>query len=159
MPTTESLRTDCDLKSKPTSSSVKTIESAPMPRVETVGVRYRGWMRPSAGGTAFHRAIESVVRAVGRIVVCVEADAEVSTAMISSLSHGDPKIFVPRTLRTSLVFVDARKPVPRVRLGGGRDEEVDEQSRISVERTAALPGDSAEPSVSSLTATPESQPQ
>ena len=35
--------------------------------------------------TAFQCAIESVVRAVGRIVVCVEADAEVSTAMISSL--------------------------------------------------------------------------
>ena len=31
------------------------------------------------------RAIESVVRAVGRIVVCVEAAAEVSTAMISDL--------------------------------------------------------------------------
>ena len=37
------------------------------------------------------RAIESVVRAVGRIVVCVDADADVSTAMISSLSHGEPK--------------------------------------------------------------------
>ena len=36
--------------------------------------------------TAFQCAIDSVVRAVGRIVVCVEADAEVSTAMISSLS-------------------------------------------------------------------------
>ena len=35
------------------------------------------------------RAIDSVVRAVGRIVVCVEAEAEVSTAMISSLSSGD----------------------------------------------------------------------
>ena len=33
-------------------------------------------------------AIDSVVRAVGRIVVCVEADAEVSTVMISSLSTG-----------------------------------------------------------------------
>ena len=35
--------------------------------------------------TAFQCAIESVVRAVGRIVVWVEAEAEVSTAMIRSL--------------------------------------------------------------------------
>jgi len=34
---------------------------------------------------AFQWAIESVVRAVGRIVVCVEAEAEVSTVMIRSL--------------------------------------------------------------------------
>ena len=41
------------------------------------------------------------MRAVGRIVVCVEAEAEVSTAMISSLSHGEPKTLVPSTLSTS----------------------------------------------------------
>jgi hypothetical protein len=35
------------------------------------------------------------VRAVGRIVVCVEAAAELSTAMISSLSRGEPKTWLP----------------------------------------------------------------
>ncbi|HEY5344539.1 MAG TPA: hypothetical protein VIJ66_12885 [Solirubrobacteraceae bacterium] len=46
--------------------------------------------------TAFQCAIESVVRAVGRIVVCVEAEAEVSTAMISSLFRGSPSTPVQR---------------------------------------------------------------
>ena len=47
------------------------------------------------------RAIDSDVRAVGRIVVCVEAAAEVSTAMIRSLSSGEPKTSLPSTLSTS----------------------------------------------------------
>ena len=47
----------------------------------------RGWTRPNAWGIASQRAIDSVVRAVGRIVVWVDADAEVSTQMISSLSE------------------------------------------------------------------------
>ena len=42
-------------------------------------------------GIASHRAIDSVVRAVGRIVVWVDADADVSTVMISSLSSREPK--------------------------------------------------------------------
>ena len=64
--------------------------------VETCGVRKRGWMRPSDSGIARARAIDSDVRAVGRIVVCVEAAAEVSTAMISSLSSGEPRTVVCR---------------------------------------------------------------
>ena len=61
-------------------------------------------MLPNTFGIAPHRAIDSVVRAVGRIVVCVDADADVSTAMISSLSHGEPNTFVPSTLSTSFEF-------------------------------------------------------
>ena len=68
-------------------------------------------MRPMIGGIAPQRAIDRVVRAVGRMVVCVEAEADVSTATISSLSHGDPKTRVPSTLRTSLELA-VRKPVP-----------------------------------------------
>ena len=44
--------------------------------VETVGVCQRGLTRPNAEGIERQRAIESVVRAVGRIVVCVDAAAE-----------------------------------------------------------------------------------
>ena len=66
---------------------VRLIESTPKPSVDTVGVRYRLCIRPSADGIAFQCAIDSVVRAVGRIVVCVDADADVSTLMISSLSR------------------------------------------------------------------------
>jgi hypothetical protein len=56
---------------------------------------------PNALGSAPQRAIDRLVRAVGRIVVCVEAAAELSTAMISSLSSGEPKTWLPRTLSTS----------------------------------------------------------
>ena len=83
-----------------------------MPSVETLGVRYLGWMRPKTAGIAFQRAIESVVRAVGRIVVWVDADADVSTAMISSLSHGEPKTLVPSTLSTSFWLFGEAEPVP-----------------------------------------------
>jgi hypothetical protein len=58
-------------------------------------------MRPSASGIARTRAMDSDVRAVGRIVVCVEAAAEVSTAMISSLSSGEPRTAVPRLVKMS----------------------------------------------------------
>ena len=58
-------------------------------------------MRPSDSGIAFARAIDSDVRAVGRIVVWVEAAAEVSTAMISSLSSGEPRTAVPSSLKMS----------------------------------------------------------
>ena len=47
-------------------------------------------MRASAAGIAFARAIDSVVREAGRIVVCVEASAEVSTASTTIWSHGVP---------------------------------------------------------------------
>ena len=71
----------------------------------------RGWTRPNTSGSAFHRAIDRVVRAVGRIVVWVDAEAEVRTAMISSLSQGEPNTFVPSTLSTSLWLFDS-SPVP-----------------------------------------------
>ena len=61
-------------------------------------------MFPKTFGIAPHFAIDSVVRAVGRIVVWVDAEADVSTAMISSLSHGEPKTDFPSGLRTSFWF-------------------------------------------------------
>jgi hypothetical protein len=57
---------------------------------------------PKALGIDPKRAIERVVRAVGRIVVWVDAEAEVSTVMIRSLSRGEPKTLPPRAPRTSL---------------------------------------------------------
>jgi hypothetical protein len=79
------------------SPTYQTIESVPMRTVETSGVWKRWWMRPRIAGIAFARAIDSEVRAVGRIVVCVDAAAEVSTAMITSLSSGEPSTCVPRS--------------------------------------------------------------
>ena len=59
-------------------------------------------MRPKTFGSAPQLAIESVVRAVGRIVVCVEAEAEVSTEKSSNFcSTPEPKTRCPRPLSTS----------------------------------------------------------
>ena len=83
------------------STTKTTIETAHIQIVETLGVRWRGWILANIFGSAPWLAIESVARVVGRIVVCVEADAEVSTAMISSLSHGEPSTSLPRAPSTS----------------------------------------------------------
>ena len=89
------------------------IESAPKPSVETVGVRKRLWTRDSRFVTAFQCAIDSVVRAVGRIVVCVEAEAEVSTAITSSLFTVLPSTPEPSAFRTSSWLASlVRKPTP-----------------------------------------------
>src|SRR5919198_2877356 len=82
-------------------STYQTIEIAPIAIVETVGVWKRGLTLPNALGKAPQRAIDRLVRAVGRIVVCVEAAAELSTAMISSRPIGNGNTLSPRTLRTS----------------------------------------------------------
>ena len=64
-------------------------------------------MSPKIFGIAPHFAIERVVRAVGRIVVCVDADADVSTAMIRSLYQGEPKTACPSGLRMSFTLASA----------------------------------------------------
>ena len=98
-----------------------------MRMVDTCGVRKRGWMRPSDSGIAPARAIDSDVRAVGRIVVCVEAAAEVSTAMISSLSSGEPKTAVPSTLKMSSEWsMSSLRAV--VGLRGDGDDDVDRRA-------------------------------
>ena len=79
----------------------QTIETTPIEIVDTVGVWKRGLTSPKTLGSAPQRAIDRLVRAVGRIVVCVDAAAEVSTAMIRSLSSGEPKTWLPSTLSTS----------------------------------------------------------
>ncbi len=83
------------------SPTYQTIETTPIQIVDGPGVRKRGWIRPQYFGIAPCTAIERLVREVGRIVVCVDADAEVSTAMIRSLSQGEPRTSVPSALSTS----------------------------------------------------------
>ena len=87
------------------------IEIAHIQIVETPGVRYFGWIRAKTFGNAPCAAIESVARVVGRIVVWVDADADVSTAMISSLSQGEPSTSLPSALSTSSAL-SFRKPTP-----------------------------------------------
>ena len=75
-------------------TSVQTSDTAPISDASRrAGVRYRGWTLPKILGIAPTRAIDSVVRAVGRMVVWVDAEAEVSTAMIRILSSGEPNTF------------------------------------------------------------------
>ena len=67
---------------------------------------------------ALLRAIDSDVRAVGRIVVCVDADADVSTAMISSLSSPRAEDALAQRGEDVVGVVDqelgpARRPAPR----------------------------------------------
>ena len=58
--------------------------------VDTCGVWKRGCTRPKASGNAPWRAIDSMVREAGRIVVCVDESADVMIAMTTSLSSGEP---------------------------------------------------------------------
>ena len=80
----------------------QTIEIAPIASVEKSGVRNRGWIRPNILGHRLRRGpSRAIVRAVGRIVVCVEADADVRTAMIRSLSSREPSTALPSGASTS----------------------------------------------------------
>ena len=105
---------------------VQTVDSAPIKSVENVGVRKRGWMRPNACGIASHFAIDRVVRAVGKIVVWVEADAEVSTVMISSLSSGEPNTLAAERVQ-HVVGVAGEEGRAVVGLRRSGDDDVDQE--------------------------------
>src|SRR5215471_2655887 len=87
--------------------------------VDTVGVRYRGWIFANADGIARYTAIDRVVRAVGRIVVWVDAAAEDSTISSSRWVRNDPKAEWPNTASpwidsTSPALFMLPRPVPLV---------------------------------------------
>src|ERR1700747_1199041 len=71
-------------------------EATPTTTVDTVGVRYRGLILANCGGSARWAAMDSVVRAAGKIVVWVDAAAELSTIKISSLDKTVPSPEVPK---------------------------------------------------------------
>ena len=90
-----------------------------MARVETVGVRKRRWILAKELGIALKTAIDSVVRAVGRMVVCVDAAAELSTirtrSLVRNVPNPDvPKMEVPSTDNTSPVWLGLERPMPVV---------------------------------------------
>src|ERR1035438_7213258 len=78
-------------------SAYITIEIAPIATVATDGVRYLLGMVLNASGTALYTLIESTVRAVGRIVVCVEAAADESTMKRKSGEKAEPIQADPNT--------------------------------------------------------------
>ena len=73
----------------------------PIRMVEKSGAEEAGVDAAERLRDRLHCAIDRVVRAVGRIVVCVDAEADVSTEMISSLSTGEPRTPLPSGLSTS----------------------------------------------------------
>src|SRR5581483_7689973 len=140
------------LRSIAISTSHHTLDAIPNHQVDHVGVRYLGWILARAFGAARCAAIESTVRAVGRMVVCVEAMAEDRIASIITLLHVPPSI--PVSTSSGLSFrnlgplnaVAAKATITYV------------PTRMRVESTVAVPAE-VRPWVSSLTLAAVSQPQ
>src|SRR5437762_2120432 len=78
-----------------------------MAMVENVGVWYFGCILANCFGSALYTAIDRVVRAVGRIVVWVDAAAEDSTMSSSRWVRNEPKAEVPNT---ALPCTDSTSP-------------------------------------------------
>ena len=85
---------------------------------------YFGWTLANRFGNAPWTAIDSAVRVEGRIVVCVDADADVSTAMISSLSSGEPNTSPPSAASTSS-WLSSRNFGPWKAMAAIADDDVD----------------------------------
>jgi hypothetical protein len=132
-------------------------ENAPIKIVDTAGVKNRGWISPRRSGIALYLAIDSVVRAVGRIVVWVDAAAEVSTAMIRILFIGFGNTSSPSTLRTSSEFSTSWSTPPYACAAVETSRYMPTSTRVAT--TAAIPGILDDSSVSSFTVTRLSQPQ
>src|ERR1700704_1455142 len=92
-------------------AAYQTIEKTPKNQVALAGDRNFGWTCPNQRGAARCAAIESSLRAAGRMVVCVDAAADDSTAMMRSLSNGEDRTRLPVALRTSSECA-LRKPGP-----------------------------------------------
>src|SRR5437764_8718276 len=122
---------------------------APMAIVDTVGVRYRGCIFANDDGIALYTDIDSVVRAVGRIVVWVDAAAEDSTMSSSRWVRNEPKAEVPKTRlpwtdSTSPAFARLPRPLPVVLIPANDCMEKITKAyvhgRMTVDRIAARPG-------------------
>src|ERR1700751_290634 len=92
-------------------------EATPTTIVDTVGVRYRGLILANCWGSARDAAMDSVVRAAGRIAVWVDAAAERSTIRLRSRdstvpNQEVPKIALPVTDSTSNWCAGFVSPTP-----------------------------------------------
>src|ERR1700730_12234712 len=79
----------------------QTMEKIPKNQVALAGDRNLGWTSPNHRGAARCAAMESSLRAAGRMVVCVDAAADDNTAMMRNLSNGDARTRLPVALSTS----------------------------------------------------------
>jgi len=83
------------------SSTYQAIEGTPKMTVLSSGVLKRGFTLASTGGSAPWTDMLRAVFVSGRMVVSVEATAEVSTAMIKNLSRALPCTSVPSEAKMS----------------------------------------------------------
>src|ERR1017187_1801474 len=95
------------------------IDTMAMTIVETVGLRYLGCIFANHDGMALYAAMDRVVRAVGRMVVWVDAAADDSTIRIRSRLRTVPKPLVPKmalpwTESTSKTLFGFCRPTPVV---------------------------------------------
>src|SRR3954453_3669431 len=95
------------------------METTPIAMVETVGVRYFGGMLANDVGMALYAAMDSEVRAVGRIVVWVDADADVridaeSRSRAILPSPESPNRAGPMAAKTSSALSGFPRPTPVV---------------------------------------------
>src|SRR5664279_1765411 len=98
-------------------SRKKPADTMPMPKVAHVGVKYFEWIRANLVGIARYTAIDSAVRAVGRIVVWVEAAAEVRIEIASRSRPTLPSALSPYSvgpiaLNTSAALSALPNPIP-----------------------------------------------
>ena len=130
----------------------------PIQIVALVGVWNVGWTLAHIAGMAPFAPIESAVRAVGRIVVWVDAAAEVRTAMIRILSSGEPRTSLAMSAKMSLSPAAASRSTP-AQAWTAIVTITYVPTRISVLTIVARPGCSVGFALSSLTVAVVSQPQ
>src|SRR5215469_12890118 len=139
-----------------------------MTTVDTVGVRNRGWILAKDLGMARYTAMDSVVRAVGKMVVWVDAAAEESTMISSRRKKTLPTVPLPNTAwpwmdSTSPTLLELPRPLPFVPMPANDCIEKITSAyvtrRIRVERMPAIPGVRLRSLVSSLTESAVSHPQ
>src|SRR6478735_5125016 len=84
----------------------------PITMVPNAGVMYLGWTLAKRLGSASYTAIDSVPRAVGRMVVWVDDSADTDTVSSSSDARIGPPTGPPSTVSTSSVLLGLFRPIP-----------------------------------------------
>ena len=130
-----------------------------MAMVDVVGVWKRGCIVAKCRGIARWAAIDRTVRAVGRMVVWVDAAAELSTARITSLPKVLPRTSLPSTASTSPWLSGLTSVATPLKARQATVTNAKIASRTKVATIAARPGVRSASRVSSLHATAVSQPQ
>lgn len=141
----------------------RTAAAAPMKTVPNDGVRWRGWMRANARGSAPWTLIDSVARELPTTQVSSAEIADTHTASWTPFASAVPRTGGPSADRTSAALPALPSPRPEVPVPAKPIAATAVNRyvtrRTSVEMSAALPGVRSLSRVSSLTVSSASQPQ